>query len=69
MSDRLIVAVGLLTEPELQRLGAGFSRIWPIDGTPCFQGLVQAIDDAERELWRDRDRQSDDPGGDLRKED
>jgi hypothetical protein len=50
MYDRQIVAVGLLTAHELQLLGAGFSRAWPIDHAPCFEGLLQAIDEAEREL-------------------
>ena len=58
MSDRQIVAIGLLTAHELQLLGVGFSRAWPIDDTPCFEGLLKAIDDAERELWRDRDKKS-----------
>ena len=55
MSDRQIVAVGLLTAHELQLLGVGFSRAWPIDHTPCFEGLLEAIDEAEREMWRVRD--------------
>jgi hypothetical protein len=59
MSERQIVAVGLLTEYELQLLGTGFSRAWPIDDTPCFQGLIQAIDEAERELWRSRNEETD----------
>jgi len=55
MFERQIVAVGLLTEHELKLLGQGFSRAWPIDATPCFEGLLLAIDEAERELWRARD--------------
>ena len=58
MSDRQIVAVGLLTAYELQLLGVGFSRAWPIDDTPCFEGLLEAIDDAEREMWRGRDEET-----------
>jgi hypothetical protein len=37
-------------------LGEGFSRAWPVDETPCFVGLLEAIDEADRETWRDRDR-------------
>ena len=55
MTSRSIVAIGLLTEDELARLGPAFSRAWPIDSAPCFTGLLEAIDDAERELWRKRD--------------
>jgi hypothetical protein len=36
-----------------------FSRAWPVDDTPCFSQLLQAIDEADRENWRERDK---DPG-------
>ena len=57
MSNRQITTICLVTDQELQLLGQGFSRAWPIDESPCFKGLLQAIDDAERDLWRDRDGQ------------
>ena len=47
-----IVAVGLLTQREVELLGHGFWRLWPVDDTPCFQDLLQAIDDADLELGR-----------------
>ncbi len=50
-----IVAVGLLTQRELNLLGQSFDRSWPVDKTPCFGSLLRAIDDADRELWRERD--------------
>ena len=56
MADHRIVAVALVTEDELQLLGGGFSRAWPIDETPCFEGLLEAIDEADRQLWRWRDK-------------
>ena len=46
-ADR-IVAVGLLTAGELARLGLGLDRVWPIDDAPCFEGLIAAIDAADR---------------------
>jgi hypothetical protein len=52
-----IVAVGLLTDDDISRLGSGFKRLWPIDETPCFGALLSAIDDADREVWRERDIQ------------
>lgn len=55
MSDRQITTVCLVTDQELKSLGAGFSRAWPIEHAPCFDGLLNAIDEAERELWRARD--------------
>ena len=50
MPDRRIVAVGLLTQREVELLGHGFSRLWPVDETPCFTELIKAIDEADREL-------------------
>lgn len=47
MTER-IVAVALVTEAELQLLGEGFKRVFPVDETPCFGGLLQAIDEADR---------------------
>jgi hypothetical protein len=56
--EQRIVAVALLTQPELHSLGLAFDRVWPVEETPCFEGLLQAIDDAERELWRALDAES-----------
>ena len=53
-----IVALGLLTQGDLDRLGVSFKRAYPIDETPCFPGLLEAIDEADRELWRQRDREA-----------
>lgn len=50
-----VVAVGLLTQRDLDVLGQSFKRFWPVDETPCFAGLIEAIDDADREIWRARD--------------
>ena len=52
-----IVAVGLLTQREVEMLGARFDRLWPVDETPCFPRLLEAIDEADRALWRWRDRE------------
>ena len=53
MEKERIVAVGLLTRRDVELLGHGFSRLWPIDETPCFDDLLRAIDDADRELHRE----------------
>ena len=55
MVQDTIIAVGLLTAADLERLGAGFSRAWPVDEVPCFGELLVAIDAADRQLWRKRD--------------
>jgi hypothetical protein len=48
-----IVAIGLLTQRDLDMLGQGFKRAFPIDETPCFDELLQAIDRADRALGED----------------
>lgn len=50
MGDQRIIAVGLLTARDLEVLGQGFTRMFPIDEKPCFTQLLQAIDEADREL-------------------
>ena len=54
--DKPIVAIGLLTADDLQTLGSAFDGAWPVDDAPCFEGLLQAIDEADRAIWRQRDR-------------
>ena len=43
-----IVAIGLLTEHELELLGEGFDRAFPINDELVFEELLRAIDDAEQ---------------------
>jgi len=43
-----IVAVGLLTERDVNALGPSFQRLWPVEDAPCFADLLEAIDEAER---------------------
>jgi hypothetical protein len=57
MVKERIVAVALVTRSELEMLGPAFGRAWPVDQTPCFSKLLEAIDEADRELIRERDRQ------------
>ena len=52
---RQIIAIGLLTQSDIELLGGRMVQMWPIDETPCFAGLLQAIDEAERRCWRRRD--------------
>ena len=47
MPDERIVAIGLLTKGDVQRLGETFTRLWPVDQSTDFSELLQAIDDAE----------------------
>lgn len=51
--QRQIVAVGLLTEQDLNLLGATFTRLWPVEDAPQFDELLEAIDAAERALQDD----------------
>ena len=47
MPDERIVAIGLLTKGDVQRLGETFTRLWPVDQATDFSELLQAIDEAE----------------------
>ena len=55
MNEERIVAVGLLTQRDLDLLSNSFTRLWPVDKTPQFEGLIEAIDQADRELSRSRE--------------
>ena len=55
--DEPIVAFGLLTQGDLDRLGSSFVRSYPVAETPCFGGLLAELDEADRLVWRSRDRQ------------
>ena len=55
-SDEPIVAFGLLTQGDLDRLGLSFARSFPVSETPCFGGLLAELDEADRLVWRSRDR-------------
>ena len=46
------MAVGLLTQRDLDVLGTGFRRAIPLDGCGEFDALLIAIDEAERRLTR-----------------
>ena len=61
MAQDRIVAVGLLTQRDVDALGGTFDRLWPIDETPCFASLLEAIDEADRELRNARDDEPDGP--------
>jgi hypothetical protein len=54
-----IAAVALLTRPELQSLGACFDRAWPVVETPGLNGLLDAIDEADRKFRQERDHERD----------
>ena len=39
-----IVAVGLLTQRDVDLLGTGFRRIFPVDDSPAFDDLLKCLD-------------------------
>ena len=46
-----LVAIGLLTQRDLDVLGTGFRRLFPLPASPAdFDTLIVAIDEAERHL-------------------
>ena len=44
-----IVAIGLLTQNDIQRLGDSFSRLFPLPRDGAFEDLIKAIDEADRD--------------------
>jgi hypothetical protein len=46
-----VIAVGLLTARNVDDLGPTFTRLWPVEDTPCFSQLLVAI--ADRALKRE----------------
>ena len=62
---RRIVAIGLLTDDDLRRLGPQFDRAFPVDETPVFAELLRAIDVAEHE-YRIRQGTAEADAGDPR---
>ena len=50
MARERIVAVGLLTQSDLDLLGPALSRVFTLDDSACFDGLIDAINAADREL-------------------
>lgn len=57
-SSERVVAIGILTDRDIERLGPAFGRLFPIDETPCFYDLLSAIDQAERQLRPCRDAEA-----------
>ena len=50
VSQDRIVAVGLLSQEDLDRLGTSFQRVFPLGQDNGFDELLKAIDAAERSL-------------------
>ena len=49
-----IVAVGLLTRADLERLGDQFTRCFPVSEDLSFDDLLRAIDEAEATIGTPR---------------
>jgi hypothetical protein len=47
LAQEHIVAVGLLTNRDLERLGSGFKRCFPVSDDQKFEDLLRAIDAAD----------------------
>ena len=52
-----IVAIGLLTQDDIQRLGQNFSRLFPLPRDGAFDDLIKAIDEADRQRNRSGGRE------------
>ena len=53
MADERVIAIGLLTLSDLERLGETFTRLWPIVQTTDFADLLRAIDEADERIRRE----------------
>ncbi|ATY33920.1 hypothetical protein CVN68_19795 [Sphingomonas psychrotolerans] len=54
LAQEHIVAVGLLTNRDLERLGSGFRRCFPVSDDRKFEDLLRAIDEADAASLRAR---------------
>ena len=61
MDQDRIVAVGLLTERDLDLLGPAFKWAWPVEDAPQFEDLLVAIDEADEELRQAKVRMPTEP--------
>ena len=50
MPKERVIAVGLLTESDLDRLDEVLIKLWPVEEAPSFSELLQAIDEADAKL-------------------
>ena len=48
------VAVGSLERMDARLLGPSFEKLWPVEDSPDFRGLLEAIDEADRRLSQKR---------------
>jgi hypothetical protein len=47
MTEDKIIAVGLLTQRDLDRLGSGFQRLYPVPHDDAFTGLLRQLERVE----------------------
>ena len=50
MIDDRNVSAGLLARDDLHAVGQSIAQAWPLDRSSTFDGLLEAIDDADRDL-------------------
>jgi hypothetical protein len=56
MDYEAFVAVGSLEKMDARLLTPSFENLWPLDKTPRFGSLLQAIDEADRRLKKPQER-------------
>jgi hypothetical protein len=52
MPNERFVLVGLLTQRDLDVIGSGFRRAFPLNNTPDYTSLLIKIDEEEQRLGR-----------------
>ena len=50
-----VIAIGLLTQRDLDTLGVDLRRVYPVDDLPRFEDLLRSIDEADRASQRKGD--------------
>jgi hypothetical protein len=45
----------LLTQRHVEQPESSLQQLWPVQDVPCFKGLLDAIDDADRSYWQSVD--------------
>ena len=50
-----IVAIGLLTQEDIRRLGSSFSRLFPLPQDGTFDDLLKALDEVDPQRPQKRD--------------
>ena len=49
MDQAEFLSIGMANRNDARLLNPSFERTWPVEKTPCFDGLLRMIDQADRQ--------------------